>query len=129
MSGTVGWCRYEQTKELKEGSEIVVATPGRLIDLIKDKAITMHRCSFLVLDEADRMFNMGFEPQVHWCQLFWFSAFFCQLFLLSAFLVSALLVGGVVRRMRLSAFHFAGARWMKFVSIVLARWKHLSAVV
>eukprot|EP00041_Stephanoeca_diplocostata_P023722 m.588588 g.588588 ORF g.588588 m.588588 type:complete len:791 (+) comp22365_c0_seq16:126-2498(+) len=59
-----GGNRYEQTKELKEGSEIVVATPGRLIDLIKDKAITMHRCSFLVLDEADRMFNMGFEPQI-----------------------------------------------------------------
>ena len=59
-----GGSRWEQAKDLKEGAEIVVATPGRLIDLIKDKACPMHRVSFLVLDEADRMFNEGFEPQV-----------------------------------------------------------------
>ncbi len=55
---------YEQGKELKAGAEIVVGTPGRLIDLMKDKVLLMHRVSFLVLDEADRMFNMGFEAQV-----------------------------------------------------------------
>jgi hypothetical protein len=41
-----------------------VATPGRLIDLLKVKATNMSRVTFLVLDEADRMFDMGFEPQV-----------------------------------------------------------------
>ena len=56
--------RYEQTKELEAGCEILVATPGRLIDLLKDKATNLRRVTFLVLDEADRMFDMGFEPQV-----------------------------------------------------------------
>ena len=49
----------EQTKELSNGSEMVVATPGRLIDLIQDKAISLRNCSYLVLDEADRMFSRG----------------------------------------------------------------------
>ncbi len=43
---------------------MVVCTPGRLIDLIKMKACTMRRATYLVFDEADRMFDMGFEPQV-----------------------------------------------------------------
>jgi len=42
----------------------LVATPGRLIDLIKMKATNLRRVTFLVLDEADRMFDLGFEPQV-----------------------------------------------------------------
>ena len=40
--------------------------PGRLIEMIKTKATNMRRCTLLVLDEADRMFDMGFEPQVKW---------------------------------------------------------------
>lgn len=59
-----GMSKLEQFKELKSGCEIVVATPGRLIDLLKMKALTMMRVSFLVLDEADRMFDLGFEPQI-----------------------------------------------------------------
>ena len=55
--------KYDQLKNLK-GCEIVVAVPGRLVDYLKSKEMAMHRCSFLVLDEADRMFSMGFEPQV-----------------------------------------------------------------
>ncbi|KAJ7973071.1 DEAD-box ATP-dependent RNA helicase [Quillaja saponaria] len=51
-------------KELKAGCEIVVATPGRLIDMLKMKALTMSRATYLVLDEADRMFDLGFEPQI-----------------------------------------------------------------
>ncbi|KAJ3166949.1 hypothetical protein HDU88_003038 [Geranomyces variabilis] len=55
----------DQFKELRAGGvEIIVATPGRLIDLVKMKATNLHRVSFLVLDEADRMFDLGFEPQV-----------------------------------------------------------------
>ncbi|XP_047333912.1 DEAD-box ATP-dependent RNA helicase 24 [Impatiens glandulifera] len=59
-----GMSKLDQFKELKAGCEIVVATPGRLIDLMKMKALTMFRATYLVLDEADRMFDLGFEPQI-----------------------------------------------------------------
>lgn len=59
-----GLSKYEQLKELRAGSEVMVGTPGRIIDLIKMKACNMRRVTYLVLDEADRMFDMGFEPQV-----------------------------------------------------------------
>ena len=45
-------------------AQIAVCTPGRMIDLIKMKACTCRRVTYLVFDEADRMFDMGFEPQV-----------------------------------------------------------------
>jgi ATP-dependent RNA helicase DDX42 len=60
-----GLSKGEQWKSLKAGcGEIVVCTPGRLIDMIKMKAIKPVRTTMLVLDEADKMFEMGFEPQV-----------------------------------------------------------------
>ncbi|KAK6618386.1 ATP-dependent RNA helicase ddx42 [Polyplax serrata] len=59
-----GGSKWEQSKALENGAEIVVATPGRMIDLVKMKATNLRRVTFLVLDEADRMFDMGFEPQV-----------------------------------------------------------------
>lgn len=59
-----GGSKWEQTKSLQQGAEVVVCTPGRLIDLIKAKATNLLRVSYLVFDEADRMFDMGFEPQV-----------------------------------------------------------------
>ncbi|KAL9242955.1 hypothetical protein vseg_016908 [Gypsophila vaccaria] len=59
-----GMSKLDQFKELKAGAEIVVATPGRLIDLLKMKAFTLKRATYLVLDEADRMFDLGFEPQI-----------------------------------------------------------------
>ncbi|OAY66099.1 DEAD-box ATP-dependent RNA helicase 24 [Ananas comosus] len=59
-----GVSKHDQFKELKAGCGIVVATPGRLIDLLKMKALKMFRATYLVLDEADRMFDLGFEPQM-----------------------------------------------------------------
>ncbi|OQR68645.1 ATP-dependent RNA helicase DDX42-like [Tropilaelaps mercedesae] len=59
-----GVSKWEQTKALSEGAELVVATPGRMIDMIEKKGTNLQRVTFLVLDEADRMFDMGFEPQV-----------------------------------------------------------------
>nr|XP_032517379.1 ATP-dependent RNA helicase DDX42 [Danaus plexippus plexippus] len=59
-----GGSKWEQSKALEGGAEIVVGTPGRVIDLVKCKATNLQRVTYLVLDEADRMFDMGFEPQV-----------------------------------------------------------------
>lgn len=55
-----GGSKWEQSKALENGAEIIVATPGRIIDLVKMKATNLTRVTFLVLDEADRMFDMGF---------------------------------------------------------------------
>ncbi|KAG6613360.1 DEAD-box ATP-dependent RNA helicase 24 [Phytophthora cinnamomi] len=56
--------KWEQVQALKKGVEVVVATPGRLIEMIRKKTAPMNRVTFVVLDEADRMFEMGFEPQL-----------------------------------------------------------------
>ncbi|CAJ1963083.1 unnamed protein product [Sphenostylis stenocarpa] len=53
-----------QLKELDRGADIVVATPGRLNDILDMKKIEFGQVSLLVLDEADRMLDMGFEPQI-----------------------------------------------------------------
>lgn len=53
-----------QIRELKRGAHIVVATPGRLRDLINRKAVDLSKLSFLVLDEADEMLNMGFKEEI-----------------------------------------------------------------
>ncbi|RXM99154.1 ATP-dependent RNA helicase DDX42 [Acipenser ruthenus] len=55
-----GGSMWEQAKALQEGAEIVVCTPGRLIDHVKKKATSLQRVTYLVFDEADRMFDMGF---------------------------------------------------------------------
>ena len=46
------------------GAHIVVACPGRLLDLINQKHVNLHRTTYVVMDEADRMLDMGFEPQI-----------------------------------------------------------------
>ncbi|MCE7740978.1 MAG: DEAD/DEAH box helicase [Candidatus Heimdallarchaeota archaeon] len=53
-----------QIEKIKDGAQIVVATPGRLIDLFNRNAITFRDVKFAVLDEADRMLDMGFLPDV-----------------------------------------------------------------
>src|SRR5690606_28917717 len=53
-----------QIRELKKGAQIVVATPGRLIDLIERKAVDLDNISYVVLDEADEMLNMGFQEDI-----------------------------------------------------------------
>jgi superfamily II DNA/RNA helicase len=56
----------KQIKELARGADIVIATPGRLIDLGDRGDISVENVKHLVLDEADRMADMGFMPQVEW---------------------------------------------------------------
>lgn len=53
-----------QIKDLRRGVQIVVATPGRLIDLIERKAINLEQIEYVVLDEADEMLNMGFKEDI-----------------------------------------------------------------
>uniref|UniRef100_A0ABL6VSB4 RNA helicase n=1 Tax=Cannabis sativa TaxID=3483 RepID=A0ABL6VSB4_CANSA len=54
----------DQRSELRAGVDIVVATPGRFIDHLQQGNSSLSRVSFVVLDEADRMLDMGFEPQI-----------------------------------------------------------------
>ncbi|GIL44076.1 hypothetical protein Vafri_1631 [Volvox africanus] len=53
-----------QARDLRAGVEIVIATPGRLIDMLDSRVTNLRRVTYLVLDEADRMLDMGFEPQI-----------------------------------------------------------------
>jgi superfamily II DNA/RNA helicase len=55
-----------QISDLKAGTDIVVATPGRLIDMVDRGAANLTGLSLVVIDEADRMADMGFLPQVEW---------------------------------------------------------------
>ena len=53
-----------QARDLERGVEIVIATPGRLMDFLESQKTNLRRVTYLVLDEADRMLDMGFEPQM-----------------------------------------------------------------
>jgi ATP-dependent RNA helicase RhlE len=62
IHGGVGYGK--QREQLQEGADVVVATPGRLLDLMKDKTARLDGIEYLILDEVDRMLDMGFLPDV-----------------------------------------------------------------
>lgn len=64
-----GGNRRKQIDFVSRGVDVVVATPGRLNDLMNNGIVSMKSVSFLVLDEADRMLDLGFEPQIRLCML------------------------------------------------------------
>jgi len=59
-----GASTYNQTRSLRNNPHVVIGTPGRINDLIQQRVLNLHDVSILVLDEADRMFDMGFAPQI-----------------------------------------------------------------
>jgi len=59
-----GTPKYQQLRQLHTAPQILIATPGRLLDFLDGGQTNMKRCTYLVLDEADRMLDMGFEPQI-----------------------------------------------------------------
>mmetsp|Transcript_70410 Transcript_70410/g.195964 ORF Transcript_70410/g.195964 Transcript_70410/m.195964 type:complete len:555 (+) Transcript_70410:117-1781(+) len=60
-----GGCdKWGQQRRLRYGAQIVVATPGRLVDFVDSGVVSLGSVTYLVLDEADRMLDMGFEPQI-----------------------------------------------------------------
>jgi ATP-dependent RNA helicase RhlE len=62
VHGGVGYGR--QREELKRGVDVLVATPGRLLDLLEQRTMSLQHVNILVLDEVDRMLDMGFLPDV-----------------------------------------------------------------
>jgi ATP-dependent RNA helicase DeaD len=54
----------DQIRKIKKGTQIIVATPGRLMDLLERKVINLREIRFVVLDEADEMLNMGFKEDI-----------------------------------------------------------------
>ena len=59
-----GVSKESQRSQLVAGAHVVVATPGRLLDLMNEGALSLARVTYLVLDEADRMLDLGFERDI-----------------------------------------------------------------
>jgi ATP-dependent RNA helicase DDX23/PRP28 len=55
----------EQAFQMRDGAEIVIATPGRLVDCIERRMLVLSQCSYVIMDEADKMIDMGFEESVN----------------------------------------------------------------
>src|SRR5579871_499043 len=62
LYGGVGY--FTQDRNLADGAEVVVGTPGRILDMVERKKLSLARVEYLVLDEADEMLDIGFAPQV-----------------------------------------------------------------
>uniref|UniRef100_A0A1I8B740 Probable ATP-dependent RNA helicase DDX23 n=1 Tax=Meloidogyne hapla TaxID=6305 RepID=A0A1I8B740_MELHA len=59
-----GASREDQGIRMRMGVDIVIATPGRLVDVLENRYMSLNLCSYVIMDEADKMLDMGFEPDV-----------------------------------------------------------------
>ncbi|KAE9553538.1 hypothetical protein FO519_003231 [Halicephalobus sp. NKZ332] len=60
-----GTSREETALLMRKGVDIIIATPGRLLDILDNRYISLNSCSYVIMDEADRMLDMGFEQDVN----------------------------------------------------------------
>uniref|UniRef100_A0AC35GVC0 RNA helicase n=1 Tax=Panagrolaimus sp. PS1159 TaxID=55785 RepID=A0AC35GVC0_9BILA len=60
-----GASREDQAMLMRRGVDIIIATPGRLLDILDNQYISLNQCSYVIMDEADRMLDMGFEQEVN----------------------------------------------------------------
>jgi superfamily II DNA/RNA helicase len=60
-----GVSHEEQIKDLKYGADIIISTTGRLLDFLKSKLVNLNMIETLIIDEADRLLEMGFEKQLN----------------------------------------------------------------
>ncbi|KAL3070185.1 hypothetical protein niasHT_004132 [Heterodera trifolii] len=60
-----GASREDQGMRMRMGVDIVIATPGRLVDVLENRYMSLNLCSYVIMDEADKMLDMGFEPDVN----------------------------------------------------------------
>lgn len=60
-----GHTHAEQSLNMQDGAEIVIATPGRLVDCLERRVLVLSQCCYVIMDEADRMVDLGFEDQVN----------------------------------------------------------------
>lgn len=56
----------EQSFALRNGAEVIIATPGRLKDVLEQRMLVLSQCTYVVMDEADRMIDLGFEADVNY---------------------------------------------------------------
>jgi len=105
-----GVSQVNQVKDIRGGTDIIIATPGRLMDLIQQKVITLSKLEILVLDEADRMLDMGFIADVK--RIMNLVPAQCQRVFLSATIPDAIqkLVSSILRNpVRITVAHEKGA--------------------
>lgn len=89
----------KQRSELRAGVNIVVATPGRFIHHLQEGNTSLSRISFVVLDEADRMLDMGFEPQIR-------EVYYMPIHVLTFLDFPHLLISLLLKRLCLYLVHF-----------------------
>lgn len=60
-----GVSREDQGLKMRMGVDVVIATPGRLVDVLESRYLSLNLCSYVIMDEADRMLEMGFEADLN----------------------------------------------------------------